>query len=129
MTFGELLKRFREERQYTLRDLGKLSETDHAYIHRLETGEKEAPSDEVVTALVKSLKLDARRARILEFLVGRVVDDLLVDLVLEESNHALEDFESAAQMSFRGTPPNSKDAWRKLLGRIKSTRQDFEGDG
>jgi HTH-type transcriptional regulator, competence development regulator len=129
VTFGELLKRFREERQYTLRDLGKLSETDHAYIHRLETGEKEAPSDEVVTGLVKALKLDARRARLLEFLVGRVVDDLLVDLVLEESNHALEDFESAAQMSFRGTPLNSKDAWRKLLGRIKRTRQDFEVDG
>ena len=128
MTFGELLKHFREDRKYTLRDLGKLSDIDHAYIHRLETGEKEAPSDDVVTSLIKALKLGPRHARILEFLVGRVVDDTLVNVVLEESHHAVEDFESAAQMSFRGAPTN-KDAWRKLLDRMKRTREDFERDG
>jgi transcriptional regulator with XRE-family HTH domain len=127
VTFGDLLKRFRDERKLTLRDLSKLSDIDHAYIHRLETGEKEAPSDDVVKSLVKALKLEARRALILEFLVGRVVDDLLVNLVLEQSEHALEDFESVAQMSFRGSRPNSKDTWLQLLGRIKKTRLEFEG--
>jgi HTH-type transcriptional regulator, competence development regulator len=129
VTFGDLLKRFRDERQFTLRDLSKLSDIDHAYIHRLETGEKEAPSNEIVKSLVKALKIDSRRAHILEFLVGRVVDDLLVNLVLEDPEHALEDFASAAQMSFRGSRPSTKDAWIQLLGRIKRTRQEFEKDG
>jgi transcriptional regulator with XRE-family HTH domain len=55
----------------TLRDLGKLSEVDHAYIHRLETGEKAAPSDDTVKALTKALKLDSWKARILKFLVTK----------------------------------------------------------
>jgi len=129
MTFGELLKRFREERKYTLRDISKLSDIDHAYIYRLETGGKGAPSEEVVTALVKALKLDSRRARILKFLVEQPVDDILVDLVLEEPEHSLEDFESAAKMSFRGARPDSEEAWKKVLNRIRKIREDVEHDG
>ena len=39
-SFGILLARLRERRDLSLRELGLISGVDHAYIHRLETGEK-----------------------------------------------------------------------------------------
>lgn len=128
MRFGELLRRFREEQKLTLRDLGKTSGIDHAYIYRLESGEKEAPSDQVVNALTKALRLDRRRARMLRFLVKQSVDDALMDLVLEGHAYDVEDVESAACMSFRGTRPKSKEDWQKVLNRIRQMREELERD-
>jgi transcriptional regulator with XRE-family HTH domain len=129
MHFGELLKRFREERKLTLRDLGKLSEMDHAYIHRLETGEKAAPSDDTLKALTKALKLDNRKARILKFLINQSVPDILADTVLEEYEHDLADFESVVAMSHRGTRPKTKEDWRRLLNMVREMREEIEKDG
>ena len=55
---GPLLRAMREERGLSLRELGRLTDIDHAYIHRLETGAKEAPSDEVIVKLTRALKAD-----------------------------------------------------------------------
>jgi transcriptional regulator with XRE-family HTH domain len=126
--FGDLLKRFREERQFTLRDLGKLSDIDHAYIYRLETGEKVTPSDDTVKALTKALKLDSRKARILRILVDQQAPDDLVEIVLNEPEHNLDDFESVAAMSYRGARPKTKDDWRRLLDRVRQTREEFAED-
>ena len=73
MSFGYALKRFREERDLSLRELGKLCEIDHAYIHRLEKDEKTAPSDQVIDSFVRNLKLSSRRARLLRLLVGKIL--------------------------------------------------------
>lgn len=129
MHFGELLKRFREERQFTLRDLGKLSEIDHAYIYRLETGEKSTPSEETIKALTKALKLDNRKAHILRFLMEHETPTGLVEIVLDELEHYLADFESVAAMSHRGARPKTKDDWRKLLSMVQGVREEFEKDG
>lgn len=129
MHFGELLKRFREEWQFTLRDLGKLSEVDHAYIYRLETGDKATPSDDTVKALTKALKLDSRKAHILKFLVGQSAPDGLIEIVLDEPEHDLEDFESVTAMSHRGTRPKTKEEWRRLLNMVRETREEFGKDG
>lgn len=128
-TFGEVLQRFREERKLSLRELGQLSEIDHAYIHRLETGEKEAPSEDILVRLTRALKAGDRKAKVLRSLVslvGRSVDTDLVDLVLEDTNIAIEDFESAAQMSFRGNRPHGKEAWRKILEQIRRIREGIQ---
>ena len=129
MHFGELLKRFREEREFTLRDLGKLSEVDHAYIHRLETGEKTAPSVNTVKALTKALKLDSRKAHILQFLVDQLVPDSLIEIVLEEPEYDLADFESVVVMSHRGMRPKTKVDWKRLLDMVREMREEFERDG
>ena len=128
MHFGDLLKRFREERRFTLRDLGKLSEIDHAYIYRLETGEKVTPSNDTVKALVKALKLDSRKVSILRFLIAHQVPNDLVEVVLEEPVHDLADFASVAAMSHRGARPKAKEDWRRLLARVRQTREEFEED-
>ena len=126
MTLGGLLRRFREERGLSLRELGTLASLDHAYIHRLETGRKDAPSEEVVSTLVRALKLDQRKARIFRFMRGRDVEAALVDLILNQPERTLEDFESSAQASFRGKRPNTKEDWERVMARMQEMREEFE---
>lgn len=128
MHFGGLLKRFREERKFTLRELEKLSGVDHSYIHRLETGEKASPSEDTVKALTKALKLDNRKAHILKLLVDHAAPDYLVEIVLEEPEYDPADFESVAAMSHRGRPKTKED-WRRLFNIVRETREEFERDG
>lgn len=118
VSFGKFLERLRNKRDMSLRELGSLAEVDHAYIHRLETGEKEAPSDEVLHRLTRVLKAGERKSRILRFLVSRSVDGDLIDLVLEEESIPLELFESAAQLSFRGKP-SGKEGWRQVIRQLQ----------
>lgn len=128
--FGVVLKRLREERQFSLRDLGQLAELDHAYVYRLETGEKEAPSEEALARLVRALKLTERRERLLHFLAGREVALELVDAsIIDDPTLAIEDVESAAQMSFRGKSPTTVSEWRTAIDRIRKIREEFEDDG
>jgi HTH-type transcriptional regulator, competence development regulator len=119
MSFGYALRKFREGRGLSLRELGTLCGIDHAYIHRLEKDEKTAPSEDVIEVLARNLKLNARRTRMLGFLVGKNADGALIDLFLEEEDQPVEVFESLATMSFRGRRPDSKDEWRKLAERVK----------
>lgn len=65
---GRLLKDLRGERGLTLREVAQLGEVDHAYVHRLETGAKEAPSDEVLGKLVRALRPAKRDGELMRFL-------------------------------------------------------------
>ena len=120
MSFGYTLKRFREERGLSLREFGTLSGTDHAYIHRLERGEKTAPSEQVVEAFVRTLKLGPRRARLLRMVVGKTLNHRLIDVFVEdEDDLPLELLEPADQMSFRGRRPATKEDWRAHVKRLQ----------
>lgn len=123
--FGDFLQRLRGDRKLSFRELGQLSEVDHAYIHRLETGEKEAPSEDVVNRLIRVLKPGERKARILRFLVSRTVEEDLLDEVLNDPQVSIDDFESAAQMSFRGRP-SGREGWRRVLSQIRKMREQLE---
>ena len=126
MSFGYALKKFREERGLSLRELGKLCEIDHAYIHRLEKDEKTAPSEQVVDSFVRYLKLSPRRARLLRLLVGRSVNEQLIDVFIEDEDRPLELLEPSYQMSFRGRRPMTKDAWRDIVNRLANLFNDDE---
>ena len=118
MSFGYTLGRFRETRNLSLREFGKLCDIDHAYIHRLEREEKTAPSEQVVDALVRTLKLSPRNARLLRLLVGKQVNRTLIDVFVEDEDRPLDLLEPAHQMSFRGKRPQTKDEWRQLVDRL-----------
>lgn len=125
--FGTVLRRLREGRGLSLREVSQLSGLDHAYVHRLETGEKEAPSDDALSRLFKALKPTKRQEHILRFLRGREAAVDLVDAsILDDPNVALEDFESGAQMSFRGKAPKGASEWRNVIERIRKLREDLE---
>lgn len=123
-TFGRMLQRLREQRRLSLRELARLTEIDHAYIHRLETGEKESPSNEVLAGLIRTLKPNEREAKILRFLVGNPKTDWkLVEETLANPRFEPEDLSIAAQIRFRGT---ARPEPKQLLERARKLREDFE---
>lgn len=124
--FGGYLERLRNEKGLSFRQLGQLADIDHAYIHRLEGGEKEDPSEETVNGLIRALRPGERKARILRFLLSHPVDEDLLDEVLEDPDVSLDDFESAAQMRARGRP-SGRDAWRSILKQVRAIREKMEG--
>src|ERR1700686_3875399 len=82
---GLLLQRLREERGLSLRELAQLADIDHAYIYRLETGDKESPSEEALSKLVRALKVGKREADMLRYLAEHgETDPGLVTLVLDD---------------------------------------------
>jgi transcriptional regulator with XRE-family HTH domain len=119
MSFGYALKKFRDERGLSLRELGTLCKIDHAYVHRLEKDEKTAPSDEVVDTFVRKLKLSSRKASLLRLLVGTTVPEQLIDVFLEDEDRSLDPIEPIAQMSFRGKRPETPDEWRRVADRVQ----------
>lgn len=126
MSFGYALRKFREDRNLSLRELGKLCDVDHAYIHRLEKDEKTAPSEQVIDSFVRALKLSPRRARLLRLLVGKTVNEQLVDVFIEDEDRPLDLLEPAHQMSFRGKRPETKEEWRRHIDRLAALFDEDE---
>ncbi len=126
MSFGYALKKFREDRNLSLRDFGKLCEVDYAYIHRLEKDEKTSPSKQVIDSLIQALKLSSRRAHLLRLLVGKTMSAPLIDVFIEDEDRPLDLLEPAYQMSFRGKRPQTKDDWRRHIDRLASLFDEDE---
>ena len=100
---GVLLRYLREERRFSLRELAGFADIDHAYIYRLEVGEKESPSDEVVSKLAKVLKPDPRHFDMLRFLAQHPgANPDLTAYVMKEPSVTFDEFVPAATVVHRG---------------------------
>ncbi len=126
MSFGYVLRKFREDCNLSLREFGKLCKIDHAYIHRLEKNEKTAPSEQVIESFIRALELTSRQAHLLRLLVGKTVNEQLVDVFIEDEARPLELLEPAYQMSFRGKRPETKDEWRRHIDRLAALFDEDE---
>ena len=125
--FGFLLQRLREERRLSLRELAQLAGIDHAYIYRLETGDKESPSEEVLTKLVRALKVGKRETHMLRYLAEHPHIDLgLVAHALADATVTIEEFSSVAGVAFRGT---GRPDYPKLVERVRRILQEENGNG
>jgi transcriptional regulator with XRE-family HTH domain len=124
---GFLLRRLREERGLSLRELGQLAGVDHAYIHRLETGDKESPSDEVLTKLIRALKAGKREAEMLRYLAahGETRADLVAH-VMADPAVTFEEFAGVAITNFRGTV---RPDYAKQIERVRRILADQNGNG
>ena len=97
-----LLKKLRDDRGLSLRELAQLAGLDHAYIHRLETGAKKAPSDEALNKLIRALKAAKRDGAMLRYVVNHSeTDAALVLHVLTDGTVTYEEFAMAASASYR----------------------------
>jgi HTH-type transcriptional regulator, competence development regulator len=122
---GLLLQSLREERRLSLRELAQLGDIDHAYIYRLETGDKESPSEEVLSKLIRALKVGKREADILRYLAKHTeTDAALVAHILKDPSISYEIFASAAGAAFRGT---ARPDYSKLIDRVRRIMQDENG--
>jgi transcriptional regulator with XRE-family HTH domain len=125
--FGILLRHLREERKLSLRELAQLADIDHAYIYRLEAGDKESPSEDVVSKLIRALKVGKREAEILRYLAKHPeTDGALVTEVLKDQTVTYEIFASVAGAAFRGT---GRPDYPKLIQRVRRILADEESRG
>jgi len=124
---GILLRNLREERNLTLRELAQLAEVDHAYVHRLETGAKEAPSDEVIAKLIRALKAPKREAEMIRFLAANTaVETGLVEYVRSDATVTFDEFAGAASMVFRGT---ARPDYATRIARVRRFLKEDDNDG
>ncbi|GAB9241355.1 helix-turn-helix domain-containing protein [Bradyrhizobium diazoefficiens] len=113
---GTWLKDLRNRRGLSLRDLADRSNVDHAYIYRLETGVKEAPSDVVVEKLLAALAPPKRDEEILRFLVDHSnIDIKLLDFVRDDPKVAFDEFHMLTTTVNRGARPD----YATMLARIR----------
>lgn len=121
---GAALKKLRERRTLSQRELGELTGVDNAYIYRLETGEKTNPTQEIISKLLRGLKAPERDGMIFKWLSEQ--PDAWPDLVtytLDTPAVPFDHFVSAAGMRFRG---DARPTPEVLLARVKKM---YEEDG
>ena len=126
VSLGVLLQHLRNERGLSLRELAQLSGVDHAYIYRLETGAKEAPSDEVLSKLIRALKAVKREADVLRYLAAHTdTDPGLVRHVIADKTVDYEVFAMVAGAAYRGGRPD----YTKLIARARTLLAEDDGVG
>lgn len=104
VALGVAIRFCRDQRNLSLRETGRLAEVDHAYIHRLETGEKDSPSPEIMAKLIRVLKPTPRDADLIQYLMDHPAGNPeLVKYFLEHPDLRIEYFEAAYGMRHRGT--------------------------
>ena len=121
---GVALRKLRERRTLSLREVSQLSTVDHAYVHRLETGEKTSPSEELVGKLLRVLKPTERETDIVKWLTDHSeADPDLVEYVLDDESINVELFTAAAGVRHRGS---ARPDPATLIARIRRAFGDEE---
>lgn len=116
MTLAEFIANARERRGLTLRQIqDKADKLDHAYISRLEKGDRDKPSEATIEKLSKALRLNERECQILTLLAERDIDDALYTIMISRPDITWPHLEPVATMSFRGQQPNSAKDWLKMI--------------
>jgi len=120
---GTLLRTLRDERKLSLREMSQLSEVDHAYIYRLETGEKESPSNEMVGKLARALKASKLESDMLKYLAEHPqTDPALIVYAMGDPTIEFDEFTTLAGAVFRGSHD-----YAAVLKIIRRARKEAEG--
>lgn len=121
---GVWLKNLRDRRDLSLRDAAQRAGVDHAYISRLETGEKESPSDEVVDKLLAALGASKRDAKIFRFFVSHAaVDASFAEFAETDSSVTAEELQMLTSVVNRGARAD----YATSLSRIRRIMGEDDG--
>lgn len=112
-----LLRTLRERRDLSLREVSRLSEVDHAYIYRLETGDKTSPSADILAKLLRVLRADDRETEIAQWLASHDARTDLVAFALTDATFTSEMFMAAAGIRHRGA---ARPELQTLVERVKA---------
>ncbi|MDB5859964.1 MAG: helix-turn-helix domain protein [Ramlibacter sp.] len=119
---GLLLRKLREIRNLSSRELGQLAEVDHTYVYRLETGEKQSPSADVLARLLRVLRAQPREVEMAQYMVTNDVNADWVEHVLGTDMTA-EMFEMGASMRHRG---GARPDMATIEARVRKAFEDDE---
>lgn len=123
---GVMLQWLRNQRGLSLRELAQLSDVDHAYIYRLETGDKESPSVEVISKLLRALKAGRRESDMVRYLADHAATDPeLVRNAVADKTVTYEVFAMVAGAAHRGARPD----YPKLIARARMLLEADDGLG
>lgn len=121
---GVLLKNMREQRGLSFRELGRLAELDHAYIYRLEAGDKDDPSTDALGKLARALKAGKRESDMLQFVSQNPKTPVqLVELTLQDPTISFNVFAGVAGLAFRGKKPDFPD----MIARLRKWEEEETG--
>lgn len=121
---GRWLKGLREDRGLSLREVAQRAGVDHAYVHRLETGAKEAPSSEVIEKLITALTPSPRDAEILRLLAGLPnIDPGLADFARGDATVSPQELHVLTTVVNRGARAD----YATSLARIRIMMGDEDG--
>ncbi len=109
-TFGELIRRVREEQDYGLREFAKLIGVSPTYLSQVERGELGPPAEERVIKTAELLGLDKDE---LLALAGRVSSDL-EDIIRDKPKGT-----ALLLRHIRGMTPQALEKLNKELGKKK----------
>lgn len=124
---GATLQFLREQRGLSLRELARIADIDHAYIYRLESGDKESPSEEALSKLGRGLKVDRREADILKFVAEHARTDAgFVIHVLKHPDVTYDIFASAAGAVYRG---EARPDYETVIARVRKILAAEKDDG
>lgn len=123
--FGVVIRLLRERRELSLRDLGTLAEVDHAYISKIERGEKEPPPEETFGRLVRHLKPSAHELAVLKILHSNTgVDPALAVHALTDPEATPEILTIAISVAYRGAARPTPAEW---IRRAKQAKDFMDG--
>lgn len=126
-SFGFLLRKLRERRNLSLRELAHIANTDHAYLHRLEIGVREAPSKDMLAKLLRALKPDRREGDMLTFLTDHPeTDPQWVESTLNDPSIPFRDFTAVAGAVYRSS---TRPDYPSILKRIRAILDDESAHG
>ncbi|BBW98922.1 helix-turn-helix domain-containing protein [Geobacillus subterraneus] len=115
---GELLRALREEKGYTLRQLEEMTNVTASYLYRIETGNRKAPSINVVHRLAEALEVDP---------------SLLLEAANEgvrpaQTTHSLEHLLYASSYTVKGKPVDveTKKQLVRLMKKIHEAPKEGE---
>ncbi len=119
------MRALRERRELSLRDLSALAEVDHAYISKIERGDKEPPPDETFVRLSRHLKPSAHELALLKFLHGNnAVDPLLAMQALIDPEVTPEILAIAVSVVHRGAGRPTPAQWLERAKRAKRAMEE-----
>lgn len=123
--FGVVLRALRERRGLSLRDLATLAEIDHAYISKIERGDKEPPPDDTFRRLSRHLKASAHELDLLKFLhSSSAVDPALALQALGDPEATPDVLAIAVSVVHRGSGRPTPAQWIERAKRAKKAMED-----
>jgi HTH-type transcriptional regulator, competence development regulator len=124
---GFLLRDLRDERKLSLRETAQLADVDHAYVYRLESGDKESPSNEVLTKLARALKAPRRENEMLRYIAAHPeTEPGLVAHVRQDPTVTYRIFAAAASAAYRGA---ARPDYATRIDRIRRILGEEDEDG
>lgn len=115
MTIGEILKQYREEHGYSLRDFSKISGVSNSYLSMLESGRHPRSGRPIVPTLTKLNQIAEAMGITIDNLIG-IMDDTPVNFDDDASALRLTALEREIITRFRLLPEGEKNLILRAVG-------------